>query len=227
MELRGNLIDFSLPDIIQLVGFGRKTGALRLSFAAGDAALFFDQGNVVHAEYPGSVGQDAVYQLFHVPSGEFRFQTEVLPDTRTIEMDPTNLIMEAARLLDESNRERSEEAVLADAIDELSESDWFGEATAGPEAAAEPEAGPAPDAEPAPPRRRTPGEIKADIKSLLKERFGRGAKKLLQAVERCGDSVEEMNEMTDRAEKYIQVFLDSSAAQDVARQLRQLISGSP
>ncbi len=212
MELRGNLIDFSLPDIIQLVGFGRKTGALRLSFAEGDAALFFDQGNVVHAEYPGSVGQDAVYQLFHVPSGEFRFQTEVLPDTRTIEMDPTNLIMEAARLLDEANREQPEEEFLADALDELSESDWFGE--------------PEPEAEPEPARKRTPADIKADIKSLLKERFGRGAKKLLQAVDRCGDSVEAMNEMTDRAEKYIQVFLDNSAAQDVARQLRQLIAGS-
>jgi hypothetical protein len=219
LELRGNLIDFSLPDIIQLVGFGRKTGALRLSFAEGDAALFFDQGSVVHAEYPGHVGQDAVYQLFHVPSGEFRFQTEVLPETRTIDMDPTNLIMEAARLLDESNRDQPEEALLAEAIDELSESDWFGE----PEPPAEPED--EPQAEPVPPR--PPAQIKADIKSLLKKRFGRGAKKLLQAVDRCGDSVEEMSEMADRAEKYIQVFLDSSAAQDVARRLRQLIAGSP
>jgi len=214
LELRGNLIDFSLPDIIQLVGFGRKTGALRLSFAEGDAALFFELGNVVHAEYPGMLGEAAVYQLFHVDSGEFRFQTEVLPDTRSISMDPTNLIMEAARLLDESQRETPEEELLSEAIDELSESDWFGEP--------EPEQAP----EPEPAQARTPAEIKKDIKSLLSERFGRGAKKLLQAVDRCGDSVEEMNEMADRAEKYIQVFLDSSAARDVARQLRQFISGS-
>jgi len=217
VELRGNLIDFSLPDIIQLVGFGRKTGALRLHFAEGNAALFFDQGNVVHAEYPGAEGEDAVYRLFHVPSGEFRFQSEVLPTNRTIAMDPTNLIMEAARLLDESNREQPEEALLADALDHLSESDWFGEPEQAPRET-DSVAGPMPA--PA----RSPSEVKADIKSLLQERFGRGAKKLLQAVDRCGDSVAELNEMADRAEKYIQVFLDSSAAHDVARQVRQLIS---
>ena len=204
MELRGNLIDFSLPDIIQLVGFGRKTGALRLACDEGAAALFFDQGNVVHAEYPGTVGEEAVYRLFHIPEGEFRFQAEVVPDTRTIAMDPTNLIMEAARQLDESRREQPEEELLVDALDQLTESDWFGEA----------------------PQERAPIDIKNDIKTLLKDRFGRGAKKLLQAVDRCGDSAEELTEMADRAEKYIQVFLDSGASQEIGRQIRHLISGT-
>jgi citrate lyase gamma subunit len=201
VELRGNLIDFSLPDIIQLVGFGRKTGALRLDCSEGSAALFFDQGNVVHAECSGSVGEEAVYHLFRVPEGEFRFQTEVLPDQRTIAMDPTNLIMEAARQLDESRRDDAEELVLGD---DFETSDWFGE-----------------QQEP-----RDTQDIKAEIKTLLKDRFGRGARKLLQAVDRCGDSVEELNDMADRAEKYIQVFLDSNASQEVGRQVRQLISRS-
>jgi hypothetical protein len=204
VELRGNLIDFSLPDIIQLVGFGRKTGALRLDCSEGAAALFFDQGNVVHAEFPGAEGEQAVFRLFHIPEGEFRFQTEVLPDTRTIAMDPTNLIMEAARQLDESRREEPEEQLLTDALDELSESDWFGEE----------------------PQERDPKDIKNDIKALLKNRFGRGSKKLLQAVDRCGNSAEELNEMADRAEKYIQVFLDSHASQEVGRQIRHLVSGT-
>ena len=200
MELRGNLQDFSLPDIIQLVGFGRKTGVLRVDGVGGDAALYFEDGNVVHAVYPGVRGKEAVYNLFYAPAGEFRFQVEVLPPDRTIEKDNTNLDMEAARSLDESRRDE-----LVPGADPAARGtdDWFGlEAEV-----------------------RDPSEIKRDIKCLLNQRFGRKSKRLVKAVDRCGDSVEELHDLAGRLEKFIRVFLDNHASHSVGEELRGFISG--
>lgn len=204
MELRGNLKDFSLPDIIQLVGFGRKNGVLRVVCQGGGAALFFEEGNVIHAEFPGAEGEDAVFALFRVPHGEFRFQTDVPSPARTIAMDPTNLVMEAARLLDEARREAEEEGAEWKEGILPEDAEWFG------------------FEEPAP---RDPQAVKQEIRELLKERFGRGAKRLLQAVDQCGDSPEDLLELADRVEKYIHVFIDTSASGSVGREIRDLIAG--
>jgi len=207
VELRGNLKDFSLPDIIQLVGFGRKTGVLRVNSQRGDAALFFEEGNVIHAEFPGSSGQEAVFALFRVGHGEFRFQGDVSSPARTIEMDPTNLVMEAARLLDEARRDgEDEEPDWKDGIAPADDEDWFGLEE---------------------PASRDPEAVKNDIRELLKERFGRGAKRLLQAVDQCGDSQEDLLELAQRVEKYVHVFLDTSASAAIGREIRDLVSGAP
>ena len=201
MELRGNLRDFGLADIIQLVGFGRKTGALRVQCDAGGAALYFQEGNVIHAEYPGILGTEAVFALFHVPAGEFRFQTDVEPPSQTIFMDPTNLVMEAARLLDESRRGGEGQEWVPGG--ESGGGDWFG----GTE------------------MRPTPDQLKQQIRDLLQQRFGRNAKRLLQAVDQCGDSDEELLGLAERVEKYVHVFIDSKSSRSVGDAIRALVSG--
>ncbi len=202
LELRGNLKDFSLPDIIQLVAFGRKTGALRVAYNGGGSALYFETGDVVHAEFPGLSGEKAVYALFRVESGEFSFETGVPTPKRTITMDSTNLVMEAARLLDEANRDGNADLPappLPDGGD-----DWFDLGASTPD----------------------PAQVKDEIKKLLNERFGRKARRLLQAVDRCEDSLEALEELVGRIEKYVRVFLDARVAQQVAAEIRALLSGS-
>ncbi len=199
MELRGNLKDFSLPDIIQLVAFGRKTGALRVSHNGGGSALYFETGDVVHAEFPGLSGEKAVYALFRVESGEFSFETGVPTPKRTITMDSTNLVMEAARLLDEANRDGEAAPPIPDGGD-----DWFDLDEGAPD----------------------PAQVKDEIKKLLNERFGRKARRLLQAVDRCEDTLEALEELVGRIEKYVRVFLDARVAQQVAAEIRALLSGS-
>lgn len=225
VELRGNLRDFSLPDVIQLVGFGRKTGVLRVACGGGDAALYFEEGRVVHAIHPEASGEEAVFRLFHVPAGEFRFQNEIFPEDRTISMDPTNLVMEAARLLDESRRDDTAEgspAATGSSFGEPEwlpepgelEGDWFETLEGG---GFEGFLDGSPD----------PAQIKHEVRNLLRRRFGGKAKRLLQAVDRCGDSVEELNSLAERAEKYIRVFLDSREADAVGAEIRAVISGYP
>lgn len=198
MELRGNLRDFSLPDIIQLVGFGRKTGVLRVDYGDG-AALYFDRGHVVHAEHDGTVGEDAVYALFAVGAGEFQFHAAEPSPRRTITLDPTNLVMEAARRLDEAHREGPGEGEpgSGDLGDE-----WLEFASSS----------------------RDPQTLKQELRALLRRRFGPEARRLLEAVDRCGDSVEELLALGDRVERYVDVFLDSGAAPAVGREIRALLS---
>ncbi|MBN1504001.1 MAG: DUF4388 domain-containing protein [Candidatus Eisenbacteria bacterium] len=47
MALQGNLQDFSLVEILQLIAVQRKSGVLRLSSGPNVAVLFFEKGNVV------------------------------------------------------------------------------------------------------------------------------------------------------------------------------------
>ncbi|MBI5014284.1 MAG: DUF4388 domain-containing protein [Deltaproteobacteria bacterium] len=204
MELRGNLKDFGLADIIQLVGFGRKSGALRVDCEAGGAALFFEDGNVVHAEYPGAEGTAAVFTLFRVPAGEFQFQSDSTAPRHTIAMDPTNLVMEAARLLDESRRDGDGNGGGWDGGGAELGDDWLG----------------------TPEPIRDPAEIKKQIRDLLQKRFGRGAKRLLQAVDQCGDSDEDLLGLAERVEKYVHVFLDNSASRSVGEAIRAMVTGS-
>ena len=51
MALRGNLKDFSLPDVFQLVTFSRKTGVLRIKRADGaEGSVWFRDGDVFFAQ---------------------------------------------------------------------------------------------------------------------------------------------------------------------------------
>ncbi|MDP2233720.1 MAG: DUF4388 domain-containing protein, partial [Actinomycetota bacterium] len=51
MALRGNLRDFSLPDVFQLVTFSKKTGVLRIKRADGtDGSVWFRDGEVFFAQ---------------------------------------------------------------------------------------------------------------------------------------------------------------------------------
>src|SRR5665648_815845 len=50
MALRGNLSDFSLPDVFQLVQLSRKTGVLRIRKDCGEGSVWFREGDVFFAQ---------------------------------------------------------------------------------------------------------------------------------------------------------------------------------
>jgi len=123
VELRGTLEEFNLPCVIQLLEISRKTGVLRVAHADGSSVLCFDQGHVVHAEHLDNEGLEAVFSLLRLLRGDFSFQTEAPPQKRTITLSSEHLVLEAARLLDESRRDEEPEWrpwVLEE------EDEWFG-----------------------------------------------------------------------------------------------------
>lgn len=102
-ELVGDLTDFPLVEVLQLLGMMRKTGILRLSPPGqGRAVVAFGSG-VVHASKFGRLlDAKALFRLFEVDSGIFHFQPSASPPTpRRIEQSTDWLIMEGVRQLDE------------------------------------------------------------------------------------------------------------------------------
>ncbi|MCH7709645.1 MAG: DUF4388 domain-containing protein [Myxococcales bacterium] len=71
--LRGNLEDFGIADIFQLIGQQRKTGVLEFSGDAGTVRLRFDRGAVVSAAPVGSMAEAELAE-FLVRSGRLSRQ---------------------------------------------------------------------------------------------------------------------------------------------------------
>jgi hypothetical protein len=101
MAFQGSLAELHLPDIIQLVSVSGKTGVFHLSDASHRGDIWLHEGRIVHAETEDLSGEEAVYALAIWRTGEFRFEAGVAAPRQTIQKSNTNLLMEAARRLDE------------------------------------------------------------------------------------------------------------------------------
>ena len=101
MGLDGNLEDFPLADVLQLINMGSRTGLLSITTDDVTARIWFERGQAVHAEVGDMDGEKAVYETFNWREGRFTFDTDAVTQLKTIDLDCQNLIMEAVRRLDE------------------------------------------------------------------------------------------------------------------------------
>ncbi len=101
MALKGNLKDTSLSDLIQMGCRGRNEAHLLLRSAGQQASIFFDGGQVVHAEFGAKSGEEAVYELLSWEEGEFELETGVSTPERTITTNWSSLLLEGMRRIDE------------------------------------------------------------------------------------------------------------------------------
>ncbi len=101
MAFQGSLAELHLPDIIQLISVSGKTGVFHLTDGVHKGQIYLNDGKIVHAQLEEVAGEEAVYALAIWNQGEFRFEPGVTTELRTITKSNTNLLMEAARRLDE------------------------------------------------------------------------------------------------------------------------------
>jgi len=101
MAFQGSLAELHLPDIIQLISVSGKTGVFHLTNGALTGEIYLNDGKIVHAQLDEASGEEAVYALAMWSQGDFRFDPGVATELRTISKSNTNLLMEAARRLDE------------------------------------------------------------------------------------------------------------------------------
>jgi hypothetical protein len=101
MAFQGSLTELHLPDIIQLVSVSGKTGVFHLTDGVLKGQIYLNDGKIVHAQLEDAAGEEAVYALAIWRQGEFRFDPGIATELRTITKSNTNLLMEAARRLDE------------------------------------------------------------------------------------------------------------------------------
>jgi uncharacterized protein DUF4388 len=101
MSFQGSLKELPLPDIIQLVSVSGKTGKFSLTRDNERGFIFLKNGQMVHASVGDLVGEEAIYALAIWNHGDFQFEPGAEADRQTITKSNTNLLMEAARRLDE------------------------------------------------------------------------------------------------------------------------------
>lgn len=98
MALAGDLADFSLVDLIQLIDLGRKSGGVEIHARRDaeqfDGWLFFDEGKLCAAHLGPLQGEEAVYTLFTCTAGPFRLHEGVALPSPNIRASNEAIIME-------------------------------------------------------------------------------------------------------------------------------------
>ena len=101
MSLQGSLSELPLPDVIQLVSVSGKTGAFEIQGDEAEGKIYLRDGQIVDALVGRLRGDSAVYEMAIWSQGNFSFNPGEESEQVTIHMSNANLMMEAARRLDE------------------------------------------------------------------------------------------------------------------------------
>ncbi|PRQ08810.1 response regulator [Enhygromyxa salina] len=97
----GNSIEVELFDYVQMVALSGRDKLVKVVTPISEGHIWFEHGDIVHAEFESYQGENAFYKVLAVGRGTF---TEVFytdPPKRTIMGSATGLLMEAARQMDE------------------------------------------------------------------------------------------------------------------------------
>lgn len=101
-QLHGNIGDFSLIDLAQMLVQGQKSGELQVFEEVFRGRIYFVKGRLAHAEADEMEGIQALQELLSIRVGSFCFMFENKGNKTTIEGDPMLVLMEASAALDEA-----------------------------------------------------------------------------------------------------------------------------
>ncbi len=108
-ELRGNVQQMPLVDLLQLLTMNQRSGVLSVTAPGGSGEVRLTDGQIFDAVYRRLEGEKALFRLLAAPSGQFAFVPgEGSP--RKISTPTNALLMEAMRQIDELRQLRREVA---------------------------------------------------------------------------------------------------------------------
>lgn len=102
--IAGSLREMALPDVVQLLAHGRKTGRLRVASSNLNGEIQFDGGEIHAANFGTMRGEDAIYAMLALKSGTFELDPSFRPTTRDIHASAESLLLEGMRRMDELAR---------------------------------------------------------------------------------------------------------------------------
>jgi CheY-like chemotaxis protein len=110
--LSGTLSHLDLPGVIQMLGQARQTGALHVNAGDTDGIIFFGGGEILHAECGMLFGDEAVTQIVRTcqgaGTGVYKFVYGAAATQRTVLRSATDLLLDAMREFDETERDSVE-----------------------------------------------------------------------------------------------------------------------
>jgi CheY-like chemotaxis protein len=115
-EVRGDLSQVPLIDLLQLLSMNRRTGVLSVTTSSGAGEVRMGEGEVLDAVYRRLEGEKALYRLLGEREGSFAFVPGGTVSLRRVQIGTAMLVMEAMRQFDEVARLRAELAPGGDAL---------------------------------------------------------------------------------------------------------------
>jgi len=99
--IQGSMREAPLPDIIQLVSQGGKTGCFHVQEEPKRAKIYLKAGRIVHAVTHGSEGLDALYEVALWLDGTYHFEEGDAIAAATISKPNPSILMEMHQRMDE------------------------------------------------------------------------------------------------------------------------------
>ncbi len=115
-QWRGNLEEFSLVDLIQMVEGGHKDAILTVSYKEHLGQIFFRQGNVIRATLRNLDSMQALKKLISLPNGSFQVNFTRVDITDDLGMKNQELLID---LLEQIAEQEKYYQVIPDPQDEL------------------------------------------------------------------------------------------------------------
>ncbi len=97
----GSLREMGLPDMVQVLFHGRKTGKLQIRAQSGSGEIHFAEGNVVDAIWGETRAEPAFYAMLKLTDGDFALDPSFKPTGRVIHQSAEALLLEGMRRMDE------------------------------------------------------------------------------------------------------------------------------
>ncbi len=97
----GRLRELGLPDMVQVLFHGRKSGSLKIRAPEGSGEIHFADGSVVNALWEELRGEEAFYTMLKLKDGEFGLDPSFRTESRIIDASSEALLLEGMRRMDE------------------------------------------------------------------------------------------------------------------------------
>jgi response regulator RpfG family c-di-GMP phosphodiesterase len=97
----GSLREMGLPDMVQVLFHGRKSGKLQIRALKGSGEIHFAEGAVVDAQWGDARGEAAFYAMLKLTDGDFALDPSFKPAGRVIHQSAEALLLEGMRRMDE------------------------------------------------------------------------------------------------------------------------------
>ncbi len=100
----GSLQEMSLPDIVQVLWHGRKTGSLKIRSGQNAGEIHFVGGAIFNAMWANLRGEEAFYAMLAFSEGDFALEPNFTAPQQVITASPEALLLEGMRRVDEAAR---------------------------------------------------------------------------------------------------------------------------
>lgn len=100
----GSLTEMALPDVVQILFHGRKSGRLTIAAGGKRGEILFSEGQIFEATFGEDENEEAFYTMLCLASGDFELDPNFVPSERKIQLNPESLLLEGMRRLDEAGR---------------------------------------------------------------------------------------------------------------------------